>query len=869
MARDKKAPLYDEALYKLAWSYYRNDDFMKGIDAFDEVIIHTDTLVTKGEDPDDLLRPEALQYLAISFTDPWGPDELPDAQRGFDRAWNYYKDRMTEPHVRDVWVQLGDTFELLEAFDESIAAYRLALKHWPLHPQAPVVHQKIVNVYQLAGDNNAADEEAAILAQLYAPGTAWYIANETNREAMLAYKTIGERMLRAAAENIHRSAQLMRAEYKSNPTPEGKANYIAQYKKAAILYRRFIEEHPTSEMVYEFTYRLGEVLYFSEAYTEAIRQHRWVRDHKDLSESRFQQAALGIVQSYEAELARMVKNGEVTEPADPKLEDLKAMAKPITPRQVPQIYQDYRTALDEYQKLVNDPSTAPSMGLNAGMISYRFYDLNDAEERFTYTFKNFCGTRQAVQAKDNLLAIYEATDQDDKFASTNDEFINSKCGTEEEVELARAQIRSKAFREAEDLFKSKQYDQAAIAFYRYLKRAPADDPNLPIALYNSAVAYDRAGKPKTAVYLFKEFTDNTDKAYRDSAYYLPALYQTANSHYKAFDYKSAVSVFLDVVRIASQSGRVAPAGDRTREQIRLDALFNAALMRELDRVFRDPRGQKGTGAASLYKRYSDAEPDRRKSDRALWAIARIWGQAGDIRAQTKAYADWRGRYGKDQGNGDDYVFSFYDLAKKYEKKGQRTNASREKTKTISAWQAVGSPSKTPAATMAAEFTFEKADAAKKAFDRYKIARAPRTKKEADSALAKLDSLADAAVARYQDLAKYNSAIWSLAALVRIGDVRFFQGLKIKEIPAPKDLIKLDNKYPDKDILIQYEEALDSKVKPLENQARTQWERVVNAGKTQRVSNDWTRLANERLHDFVSQEEFPVIREALSEGTEKP
>ena len=279
-------------------------------------------------------------------------------------------------------------------------------------------------------------------------------------------------------------------------------------------------------------------------------------------------------------------------------------------------------------------------------------------------------------------------------------------------------------------------------------------------------------------------------------------------------------------------------------------------MRELDRVYSDPRGRSGTGAASLYKRYAAAEPDRRKSDRALWAIARIWGQAGNTSKQSAAYSSWRRTYGRDPGNGDDYVFSFYDLAKRFEKKGSRSSAAKQKKATVKAWNDVGRPKRSPAATMAAEFEFEKAESGKKPFDRYKI-KTPRTEKAAKAALDKLDKLADGAVKTYQDLAKYESAIWSLAALTRIGDVRFFQGLKIKEIPPPKELVKLDEKYPDKDILIQWDDQLDTKVKPLEAAAQVQWERVINAGKAQKVSNEWTRLANERLHDFISQQQFPV------------
>jgi hypothetical protein len=103
----------------------------------------------------------------------------------------------------------------------------------------------------------------------------------------------------------------------------------------------------------------------------------------------------------------------------------------------------------------------------------------------------------------------------------------------------------------------------------------------------------------------------------------------------------------------------------------------------------------------------------------------------------------------------------------------------------------------------------------------------------------------------------------------VGDVFYFQALKIAEIPVPKEIEQMDQKYPDKNILSQYMEVLQGLVKPLEDQAKQQWIKVVDAGKAHGISNKWTQLAQERLHDFISQEQFPVQRESLKEGTEKP
>jgi hypothetical protein len=870
VARQKKSKYYDEALYKLAWSYYRNDDFLKAIAAFDESVAYSDALVAQGKEPLPL-RPEALQYIAIAFTDPWSLDEQPDPVRAFERALQFYKDRWSEPHVRDVFEMLGDTFKVLEANEQAVASWRIAIEKYPLYPLNPLVHQKIVLAHEARGDSSAADAEAAKLAAAYSQGTAWYTANETNREAMEAQQRIRERMLRAAAENIHKEAQQARAEYTAQPTPQGHDRYVALYRRAAEMYQGFIDEYPTSNDVYEFTYRLGETNFFAEQYMAAIPHYAWVRDHRDLSETRFEKSARSIIQAYQAEIDRQVKAGQLTEPPEPTIESLKAMNKPIRPLDIPPMYRELQTALDQYQQIINDPSSAPNMGLLAGIVSYRFLHLDDAATRFEFTFDKFCGTPEAVKAKDGLLAIYEVQGKDEKFRETNEKFISKKCGTEQDLQLARAQNRSKEFREAEDLFRDKKFDVAAIAFYRYARNATPGDPNIPVALYNAAVAYDKSGKPKTAVHLYKEFTDNPAPEFRQSEYYLAALYNTAASNYKAFDYKTAVDGYLDVVKVAGERGRkVPPTFELSIEELQLTALFNAAVIRELDRVYQDPTGAPGTGAVSLYRRYASMEKDRRKADRATWAIARVWSTAGDATRLSAAYADWRKKYGLDQGNADDYVFSYYNMAKVHAKKGRKRDAESARRATIKAWSTVGQPRATAAADMAAEFEFEEVEAFyNQKFAGYKIKSAPRTKREADRVLDALDKLSQQTRSKYLALARYESGPWGLAALERVGDTLYFQALKIAEIPIPKDIIKMDAKFPDRGIQAQYMEVLQSLVKPLEDQAKAQWLKVVDAGKTQGIANQWTQLAQERLHDFISQEEYPVQRSSLTEGTERP
>lgn len=865
VARDKDSEYYDEALYKLAWSYYRNDDFLDGIKAFDESVAYSDKLVAEGEEPLEL-RKEAVQYIAVSFTDPWSVSESPDPQRSLERALEFYNGRFDEPHVRDVFEQLGDTFEILQAHEQAIASWRLAIEKWPLDPRNPVVHQKIVGSLEALGDKQAADEEAARLVARYGVGSQWYEANRTNREAMENFERIGERMLRSAAENMHRRAQLARQDYLASPTPEGEANYVELYGKAAALYQQFIDQYPTAPEVYEFTYRLGETKFFARKYREAIGHYTWVRDHRKLSEERFELAARSIVQSYQALIDAEVKAGKLPDPTAPTVEDLRAMPAPIQPLAIPELYRQQQQALDEYQQLVNDPERAPNMAFESALISYRFLHLDEAIDRFGLVMSRFCSSPLAAQAKDGLLAIYEARGDDAKFEATTQAFIAKECGTAEDIALAKAQSRSKDFRDASELFSNNQYDAAALAFYRYYKTAPEGDPNRPVALYNAAIAYDRSGHPNTAIYLFEEFTSNKEEEFRQSEYYVEALYLTAVSQQNAFDYDASVKTYLEVARIADDRGRKPPPGGRTLEQIRLDALYNAAVLREIDRDY----GGK-TGAISLYRRYLREEPDRRKQDRALWAIARVYTDMGNERKAIDTYEEWRRKYGNDVGNDDDYVFTFYKSAQLHEKRNSNRAANRARRATIDAWEKIGSPKGTRSAEMAAEYAFYFAEQKYKTeFERFKIRRVPSSPEQAKKILDRLDALTFATRDEYTAISRFETPYWGLAALVRVGDTLFYSGQKVLEAPVPKNIERLDRKYPEKGILFQYKDKLrQSLVDPKQDAAKEQWIKVVDAARQAGVSNEWTELALRRLHDFVSAEEYPVIRDGLVEGTEVP
>jgi TolA-binding protein len=787
------------------------------------------------------------------------------------RAQEYYRDRQLEPHVRDVWAALGRAFMELEAYDQAIVAFRSGISRpWHLHPDNPVVHMEIVNAHEAKGDKLGADVAAGDLATRYAPGTEWYAANDKNREAMDNQRRIGERTMYVAARNLHAAATEARQKYAQAGVDDAaaRAGYLDLYAKAVRVYEGFVTQYPKSRQLYEMTYAMAEALYFSDRYVEAAQRYRWVRDAES-SRKHFQEAAYSVIQSLEAEAARQLAGGYIRDIRVPSIDELRALPQPIAPQAMPDIHRALQIAWDEYQTLVTDPATAPQMGLNAGMVSMSYYQMDDAVQRFEAVMQRFCGTPEAARAKDGLLAIYDARGQHDSFKATNDRFISEKCGDQESLAIAAAQNRSIEFRKGAHLMSEKRYAEAAEQFYIYYKSAPASDEDRATALYNAAIGFRQADKPKTAIHLLHEFTRSTDAVFRKSPYYLEALRLTALAHQGVLAYDDAVRTYLalyEEARTAQARGLTPPPplpGEqaKTFEQIKLDALFNAAVLRELDRDFR--------AAIPLYEKYEAEEPERRSKDRAAWAIARIHRSSGKLAPMIGAYERWRKLYGDDPGNEDDYVFSFYDVARSFDKQKRASQGATYCQQAIKAWETRGAAKGTPGAEFAGECALAAVEKAyRERFLPYRIRTQARTENQAKVQREELDALTKQIQDQYLDVGRFGVGEYAMAAKVRYGETLTAYAQKIFEMPTPKYIEDLERKSPGAGVVAKFQEALAQKLAPLAEDARREWDAVVQMGKQQGVNNRWTKLALENLSSEFP-DEYPILRDALVGSTEAP
>jgi tetratricopeptide (TPR) repeat protein len=933
-AKGESSEYYDNALYMLAWGYYRFNQYQEAIDNFDKFVVLSDKLEEEGKGQFDL-RKEAVQYLAISFADPRPGEALSNPVAAVDRINAYYKDRKGEKHVRDVYEELGNVIktnagspavdgplppDMYTAYGKAIEMWRFCLDNWPLHPRNPIIHQEIVDLLELMGDRNAEVAERQRIADMYKEGSPWYRANEMNREAMDAAKQLSENSLIKAAVQVHRRAQEEREAWEKGKTDDqlltmqddpGRKTYMDLYGQAAALYEQYLVSYPTSTNLYEFTYRLGDCYFYTGQFDKAVVDYRWVRDHQNMGTKYKDKSIKRIVEARQLAVDLALKHNPPTLviPPDPTAESVKANPQP---QPVPDLEKNLQEALDEYALWVPADPDAASQALESALISYRYLQLDDAEKRFKVVFDKFCHSKEATQAKAGLLVIYESRGETDKFTALNNKFVANKCGSLSDQQLADAQNKALAYRLAKEKFDKALAKQKAgenaqdlflesgEEFYAYYKTVSVDNPDRDDALFASAVSFTYAGKPKTAISLYQLFLD--DKAFRNSEYYVEAAFYIAQNYKNAFDYEKGADMFLKVYTMTGEKGR------KTRKefdlhQARLDSLYNAAYLREVDRVYTD-RSKNDPGAITLYKQYAKEETDPKKAADGYFRIALIYKKIGKTSEMLDTFDTWKRLYAKDPTVAPNictnYVMTFYEAARL--KKAPR-DAKQAWQSTIDAFDkcfndAVAARQTTQQAKddyargnflarewggeaqfrLADFFYRENVEPFKFKWLKFDMKHQDKLVKQIADSYKPLYDLHEKAVKEFLKVGRFQST-WGLAALERIGDSSYFAGDKILAAGLPKEIDAFDKKYPDAGLAAQFQEQLENKVRlefidPEDEKnfpfgAKKYWLLTLESAKKNGLSNEWTKLAEQRLNTYIASDLYQVHRDDLTDPEVKP
>lgn len=813
---DPTHPLYDKALYKLGWTYYRMDRFDEAVDSFLALAdFYEAQKQAKGDEAGGGdLREEALQYVAISLSDEtWGG--LPKAQALFAK-------RGPRPYEADVYRRLGNVYFDQTHHPAAIEAYRLVLQKDPNSPDAPQVQQRIVQAYERDRRMDESFAESAKLASLYQPGGEWYAKNKDNPEALSGADVLAERSLYSAALYNHQQAQAFKKDGKFDQAK-------AAFEVAARGYGSYLERFPRSKLAYEMRFYYAECLYFSFQFAPAAASYEEVRD-SGLDDKFRKDAALGAVFAWQQLLTQEVKAGTVAD-----LKPLPAAQRPegevVKPLPLADTERRLVAASDKYVALLPDEGNAPDVAYRAARLYYAHNEFPEARRRFEAIVQRYPKSEVARDST-NLIVETFLVDKDwrsveevsERLAS-NTQVIDPSSGLHQE--LVKFKLAGR-FKRADELMKEEKYEEAAKKYIQVVDEEPRHE-FADKALNNAAVAYEKTRRFDSALKLYERIYREYPKSELADA----ALFRVAVNAENSYDFDKAVGSYQKLVK------------DYPTAKDREAALFNTARLLEGQQRYPE--------AAAAFQRYADQYPNAPDAPKNQYRAALILEKQGDSRGQVRALEQFIRKFSSKPEQVELVLDARRRMGDAWKKLGNEREAQRAYATAADEFDRRKlKPDEHPLAADAAAYgRFQQAEAEFQKFDKLKIGGSgkalERTFTAKKTALKKVNEA-------YTRVFPYKRLEWILAAAYRQGYALERYANTLVETPVPPDVKRLGD-----EAVVAYQDMLSQETVTYEDAAVAKYTLALQEARKSRLTNEWTRRTLESLNRFRPKE-FPVLKE---------
>ena len=404
--------LYDEGLYKLAWSHYKKSNYDLALDLMTQLLDYSEKQYLDTGKRSSMGK-EAVEYSAISFSDVG--DRV--GERPIDLASGYYTrvgERTFEP---EVYKRLADVLVQQARYEDAIDTYRYIQQRYPEDPENPDYQWKIATLYNAlpVPDTNAAQLAITELNERYNDKSEWWRANQNNPDALANARRYIEQSLSAVAQTRH-----MKAAETGDP---------ADYAEAAALYQEYLNEFPFADDYYEVQWYLADTL-----------------------------VAAGKTDAAEAQFEQLLKSGD-----DHSYDEMALYRLSLVRRQ--QVVDAYSTAYDRPPDAVVERSVPTQDGKERPV-----YVIGDLHRDYLQTFDalNATNMRAAVENLDSQIAASTDEKEKTRLTAQREELLRYKDG----IEKNRPAL---SYETAQILYNHGYYEESRSRFNQIIEFWPERD----------------------------------------------------------------------------------------------------------------------------------------------------------------------------------------------------------------------------------------------------------------------------------------------------------------------------------------------------------------------------------------------------------
>jgi len=610
----KGSARYDEALYKLGWSYYRlageNPEYYTDAIIYFTAVVQDISRTKELDVTGDIVlvdvEPEAIEYIAASFTDTAYSKSGVDNCRGFI-------ERLGKPNFgKRIMEDMGDRYAKITMWGNSRRAYRELLEMYTDYPWAPRIQKKIADSYVAESELDRAFEERRLLFEAYNPKSEWYSKLEQSdiRDRISALDeayTMSEEGLRTNVLYLYNSAKKIEEE-EGDP-----AELYSRFSEASRLY---LDNFPTDENAYDINWSLALILdtklhRFPLAFEEYIRvSNDYLED-----ENRFNAAINAIaVADTLAQTDTALVDTTVVEGID--------IVK-LPPTELTKEEDMLAEAYDNFIKLFPASAETPRILASAGALYYNHRRFDLAKKYYKTMVTKFPEAQQKNIGLISLMNSYFFLGQYRDAEIVARKILEVPDIPPDQVEIARKKLGQSIYKNAEKLEQQDQFVEAAREYVRVYQEASEYVTFADLALFKGAYNYEQAGEWQKAINTYEVLVKNLP----ESKQVLPALGNIAEDYKELEDYASVGRTYE---RIFNRF-----PGSEDAET----ALFNASLFYA--------RAEEWREAIRTNNVYIATYPENPESKDLLFENANHYLKLDDLTEANRIYQAFASRYPND------------------------------------------------------------------------------------------------------------------------------------------------------------------------------------------------------------------------------
>ncbi|HUU02863.1 MAG TPA: tetratricopeptide repeat protein [Myxococcota bacterium] len=859
----KTSKVYTFALYKLAWCDYNLGDYDNSIKKFKEVIEQATLEAARGGGADKnkiQLKREGLQDLVLAFSQ---VDAL-------DVAEEYYLSQVGKQRTNEYMRKLAHTYEKQGKAEMTVKSFRRLLNEYPGDPDCPSFHNSIVLAYRKMNLRDKVRQEVNRLIDQYKPGTRWAEVNKNNKMAIKKANSLVEGSLRDLVTSYHKEAQ----ETKRWDT----------YNLARVIYAKYMETFPNSEYAYKLRWYYSDILYKMGDFYGAAQQYAKVVE-KDSKGTFSQEAAYNAVLSWDKCIALRDKQSIDCRKWQPKKgkgklgkEETRAIKEEkmvfiakgqlkkeeMEKKEVPFFEKKFLGSADMFAKVAPKHDMYLPIRFKSAFFFYKYHHYKEMARRFGEIIERYPKNKFALRAvRLSLNTMYvKATNKDEKqeVRTSHWKEINRWAKTFQKnmvLMSSNAAKREKFGPEIQSLVEESGYNvvlalreknplEAAKGFETFVNDYPKSR-YAHRALYAAIVIFNEASQLDLAIIAGQRLL----KQYSTSDRYNQTIEYLADFHTRVADFARAANyneMFFD--RYLKQEGKKSKKDKKKKTRARRkarakkktgaetqkilitdkearDALYNAALLRE-------SMGQFDLAVAN-YVKYIKNFPDTKDVPDIFYKIGEIYERRGQWRKADRVYQAYPEKYADRSTPGRmlavnyKHAMALRQLDKKKESDKLLDGIIEDYNKLPEEVRNVESR------TAVSHARFLQLEEEFNDYINIKLVLPPRTLRR--NLLTKID-IRPKLEKKYEEVVGFKDPDWSIASLVRIGQLSQNLSQSMYDAPVPAGLT------PDQqDIYVQ---ELQNQALPLEEKAMVFYRKAIEVSGSKGIYNGWTIKAEEQL-----------------------